>query len=423
MPDSVEFRPYEPSTRGTSFGSQGLVDVGVVVDGIWHMARDCLKVSDMKAAHTPTSEVSGSANHGRGRGSMATSRSEAHGLQYNQAKERSESGNMDRGNGKEQQGDTQQELAQTLVSLLRSIGGTRRASSHLPNIRYSRLLLQMWDRELPFVEFLASSYRGSPMLSTSRFIYRSLKLQNSEWMQQHGLFSSVSVTAIQSLLSNLHPHNVVVRVPFRNLLARFSTGLPFQRHTSRRFLEMMTSLHAGSDTQNIQNNFLSGKELFGIIKSACYELDGPGHQWLNIFSEVNKLFDKADFFLILVNAFIQGDPLVDHCDRILMIERVKFLQKRYPKLKVIGLQCVGSAKALSIHSEVLKTIMEEYITFPILIVDRKLIKVIDSAVYLFSEGSTGSLSVDEDGGRIFISDCNHHRIIIIDGDGKVLDSV
>ncbi|KAG0498564.1 hypothetical protein HPP92_003255, partial [Vanilla planifolia] len=149
----------------------------------------------------------------------------------------------------------------------------------------------------------------------------------------------------------------------------------------------------------------------------------PGHQWLNIFSEVNKLFDKEDFFLILVNAFIQGDPLVDHCDRILMIERVKFLQKRYPKLKVIGLQCVGSAKALSIHSEVLKTIMEEYITFPILIVDRKLIKVIDSAVYLFSEGSTGSLSVDEDGGRIFISDCNHHRIIIIDGDGKVLDSI
>ncbi|KAG0454581.1 hypothetical protein HPP92_023873 [Vanilla planifolia] len=31
---------------------------------------------------------------------------------------------MDKGNGKEQRGDTQQELAQTLVSLSRSIGGT-----------------------------------------------------------------------------------------------------------------------------------------------------------------------------------------------------------------------------------------------------------------------------------------------------------
>ncbi|KAG0454592.1 hypothetical protein HPP92_023884 [Vanilla planifolia] len=131
------FRPYEPSTSRTSFGSSGTSQ--------WHMARDCPKVSDMKAANTPTSGGRGSANRGRGRGSMATSGSAAHGLQYNQAKERSESGNMDKGNGlqynqakersesgnmdkgngKEQQGDTQQELAQTLVSLLRSIGGTR----------------------------------------------------------------------------------------------------------------------------------------------------------------------------------------------------------------------------------------------------------------------------------------------------------
>ncbi|KAG0492065.1 hypothetical protein HPP92_005463 [Vanilla planifolia] len=67
-------------------------------------------------------------------GSMATSGSAAHGLQYNQAKERSESGNMDKGNGKEQQGDTQQELAQTLVSLLRSIGGTRHMARDCPKV-------------------------------------------------------------------------------------------------------------------------------------------------------------------------------------------------------------------------------------------------------------------------------------------------
>ncbi|KAG0450213.1 hypothetical protein HPP92_026887, partial [Vanilla planifolia] len=119
--------------------------------GNGHMARDCPKVSDMKATNTPTSGGRGSRTV-VGRGSMATfrhclthggaksgeglqynqakERSESgnmdkgNGLQYNQAKERSESGNMDKGNGKEQQGDTQQELAQTLVSLLRSIGGT-----------------------------------------------------------------------------------------------------------------------------------------------------------------------------------------------------------------------------------------------------------------------------------------------------------
>ncbi|KAG0481509.1 hypothetical protein HPP92_012367 [Vanilla planifolia] len=40
---------------------------------------------------------------------------------------RSESGNMEKGKERAQQGDTQQELAQTLISLLRSIGST---SSH-----------------------------------------------------------------------------------------------------------------------------------------------------------------------------------------------------------------------------------------------------------------------------------------------------
>ncbi|KAG0447549.1 hypothetical protein HPP92_028285 [Vanilla planifolia] len=41
---------------------------------------------------------------------------------------------MDKGNGKEQQGDTQQELAQTLVSLLRSIGGTRHMYEDCPKV-------------------------------------------------------------------------------------------------------------------------------------------------------------------------------------------------------------------------------------------------------------------------------------------------
>eukprot|EP00268_Persea_americana_P053278 TRINITY_DN601_c1_g1_i1.p1 TRINITY_DN601_c1_g1~~TRINITY_DN601_c1_g1_i1.p1 ORF type:complete len:325 (-),score=43.15 TRINITY_DN601_c1_g1_i1:1480-2454(-) len=35
----------------------------------------------------------------------------------------------------------------------------------------------------------------------------------------------------------------------------------------------------------------------------------------------------------------------------------------------------------------------------------------------------GSISVDEDGDRLFISDTNHHRIIITDSNGKLLDCV
>ncbi|KAF5198597.1 Nhl domain-containing protein [Thalictrum thalictroides] len=35
----------------------------------------------------------------------------------------------------------------------------------------------------------------------------------------------------------------------------------------------------------------------------------------------------------------------------------------------------------------------------------------------------GCISADEDGNRLFLSDTNHHRIIIFDGKGKILDCV
>lgn len=35
----------------------------------------------------------------------------------------------------------------------------------------------------------------------------------------------------------------------------------------------------------------------------------------------------------------------------------------------------------------------------------------------------GCISVDEGGNRLFLSDVNHHRIIIFDKNGKILDSV
>lgn len=33
------------------------------------------------------------------------------------------------------------------------------------------------------------------------------------------------------------------------------------------------------------------------------------------------------------------------------------------------------------------------------------------------------MTADEDGSRLFLSDSNHHRIIICDGNGKILDCV
>ena len=36
---------------------------------------------------------------------------------------------------------------------------------------------------------------------------------------------------------------------------------------------------------------------------------------------------------------------------------------------------------------------------------------------------TGGISVDESGNRLFLSDSNHHRIIIFAGNGKIVDCV
>ncbi|KAK8968482.1 hypothetical protein KSP40_PGU012881 [Platanthera guangdongensis] len=322
----------------------------------------------------------------------------------------------------------------------------------------------------------------------SRFIYQSRKLCNCGDLLKN-CTSALAHVISRQVSSCIPPNSMAVPDSFRRFFIRFSTALPFQWHkSSGELLEMMTpvrSYFSGFHLSRLHNNSIPGKEIFNIIKSYCYEIEGPSHIWLNNACNANKFLDGEGMFLILVNAYIEHDSLVDHHDRILMIEGVKFLQKRYSKLNVIGLQCVSSAKSVAIHSEVLKTIMDEYITFPILILDRNSMKVTDFAVFLFSEGSTSpplciksgeglssiqkaiddlssfqkeemleelngyrtsqyatieeptassflrnlllsyevSLSVDENGGRIFLSDCNHHRIIVADADGKILDSI
>ncbi|XP_020688606.1 uncharacterized protein LOC110104015 isoform X3 [Dendrobium catenatum] len=191
------------------------------------------------------------------------------------------------------------------------------------------------------------------MLSAYRFVYQSRKLYNCWGLLQHFCCAPALVIARKAPSCYIPPYG-----------------------------------RTGSHLSKLQNNFVPGEELFNIIKSACYELEGLNHHWLNIACDDNKFLNQGGIILILVNAYINDDSLIDHHDRILMIEGIKLLQKRYPKLNIIGVQCVSSANSVEIHSGVLKTIMEEYISFPVLLLDRNLIKVIDPAVYLFFEGAT-----------------------------------
>ncbi|CAN6462046.1 unnamed protein product [Victoria cruziana] len=200
----------------------------------------------------------------------------------------------------------------------------------------------------------------------------------------------------------------------------------------------------------------------------------------------NEFSLKDGVFLIVINAFFH-DPLVPGFNNNVVVERVKLLQQRFPELKVLGLQGGAHIANYDTKNQICKTIINEYITFPVLVSSRKFMQMKDGTLYVLLDGlgesvsyfprnvelsniskeihrlvnlqkksssllenfeSTwarraeiireplfcsylknlildfaGCMSVDEPGNRIFLSDTNHHRIIIIDGNGHILDSI
>ncbi|KAF5202071.1 Nhl domain-containing protein [Thalictrum thalictroides] len=214
------------------------------------------------------------------------------------------------------------------------------------------------------------------------------------------------------------------------------------------------------------------------------KLDSPNHCWLNKFEESNRPFTRDGAFLVLAGVF-HGDSLVLGSDHVHMFEMVKYLQHRYPQLCVFGFQCDSSISSVSSQTHIVQTIMKEYLTFPILLSNKNFSEIKKGAYYLLfkdfkspmlyyeqdteigtiSKGKylyfgvlfnilvidlnqaiglkhldvtkepnvfsfrnlllyyPGCISADEDGNRLFLSDTNHHRIIIFDGNGKILDCI
>ncbi|URD74888.1 hypothetical protein MUK42_24900 [Musa troglodytarum] len=253
-----------------------------------------------------------------------------------------------------------------------------------------------------------------------------------------------------------------------------------------------------------------------------YQYAGPNHYWLNDIGG-NTKSNQDGIFLVLVFSITKDTDIVGYNERVTMFHRVKLLQQRYPELNVLAL-CCGSIDLASNHAWITEAIMEEYVTFPILVLKKDFMKMTDHVGFLLCKGSTdhvvhfnldidhrviakvlraalefklvvqlfvilksglpkyhmivanfsdsqklarlieecspfkretalavqntddktrhmeivkepyfslrnlilcypGSVSVDEDGNRIFISDSNHHRIIISDGAGKILDCI
>lgn len=226
-------------------------------------------------------------------------------------------------------------------------------------------------------------------------------------------------------------------------------------------------------------------EILPFIESAFDSLEGPSHCWLNKVEE-SKNFSKRDrIFLVLAGVFCE-DSLMLGFDSVVMFEKLKSLQQRYPLLHVMGFLSGCSSFSGADKSHLLQIIMKEYITFPILLSNKDFSEMAGGACYiLFKEfrspliyhekdvdvgtlnkaveelytqdkgesatlqnwksnglklsdstkepyvGSLqnlllyypGCISVDESGNRLFLSDSNHHRIIIFSSNGKILDCI
>ncbi|CAL9174578.1 unnamed protein product [Musa hybrid cultivar] len=227
----------------------------------------------------------------------------------------------------------------------------------------------------------------------------------------------------------------------------------------------------------------SQTDVLSFVKSAFHKLEGPNHYWLNDIGG-NTKSNQDGIFLVLVFSITKDTDIVGYNERVTMFHRVKLLQQRYPELNVLAL-CCGSIDLASNHAWITEAIMEEYVTFPILVLKKDFMKIMDHVGFLLCKGYTdhvvhfnldidhrviakaieecspfkketalamqntddktrhmeivkepyfnslrnlilcypGSVSVDEDGNHIFISDSNHHRIIISDGAGKILDCI
>nr|GMC77855.1 uncharacterized protein LOC109190975 isoform X1 [Ipomoea batatas] len=123
-------------------------------------------------------------------------------------------------------------------------------------------------------------------------------------------------------------------------------------------------------------------DLLSFIQSTINKHEGPSHCWLNGIALKKNFFKKEGITLVIVAEFFQGSSLPQH-DLFIMLDKVKLLQQRGLKSPIIYQG-----------------------------------KEVDSMIL-----DNGCISVDEKGNRVFVSDSNHHRIIVFDANGEILDSI
>uniref|UniRef100_A0A0E0QE22 NHL repeat-containing protein 2 n=3 Tax=Oryza TaxID=4527 RepID=A0A0E0QE22_ORYRU len=258
----------------------------------------------------------------------------------------------------------------------------------------------------------------------------------------------------------------------RQSAAAAATATAWEAHHSTRKSSMAT-VSSEPDTSASQS------EILHFIKSTFGTLEGQNHCWLNCMNDTWKTLNQGVYLILLYESCGTSDS---HGKLSSAFQRLKYLQQRYPRLTVFAMEYGSDISSL--QSQTVHTVMKEYFTFPILMSDKDFTHITNGACCLLFEGSkdhalfsnldeelevlikgmdnavlkaepsdtalesrvswqkeevpkepyVGSvrnlllyhpacISVDEDGDRIFISDSNHHRVIISNSNGTILDYI
>ncbi|KAI4354408.1 hypothetical protein L6164_003270 [Bauhinia variegata] len=243
---------------------------------------------------------------------------------------------------------------------------------------------------------------------------------------------------------------------------------------TRRIQDSGLHAHRFSTMTEVSHEPAPETELLSFTKASVDDLEGTHHCWLNRFEKNKQLFGEDGTFLILAARILDHD----------LIAKLKTLQQRFPDLCVMGLQSIHSPAD---HVNLVQLLMTENVTVPILLSKKTFHEMDHGMCYILSKnfrspviyqdkdldleilskaveelnmqpngvsesfnklfrpswkpvGITkeqyicpylqnlllfypGCVSADECGNHLFLSDCNHHRIIVSDGNGEILDCI
>ncbi|EOA29702.1 hypothetical protein CARUB_v10016474mg [Capsella rubella] len=222
-------------------------------------------------------------------------------------------------------------------------------------------------------------------------------------------------------------------------------------------------------------------DLLSYIRASLDKLEGPSHHWLNRDIENKQLFKDKGTYVVLAGNLLNG-----RTDPTEFFEKLKLLQQRSPGVCFMGIHFSDQARVTDDRTALAELIVNEYLTFPVLLSEKEfsktsgevryivfkdfknpliyeekdldiasVAKALDSlaqdiekskSVRIFTNTWSkqaeaikeshfssffqdlllyypGCISADEVGDRLFLSDTNHHRIIMFENNGKISDSI